>query len=80
MQQTKCSKCGSADVISDAYLHPVGDATRIDVCYDRDPQAWVNKETVTSKISVRLCRACGAIDLYATDFAGFRDLRPDHKR
>jgi len=71
MRDGQCPKCGSADVIPNAYVLPgVPDSSaryweNLRVVVVEKPDAWFFKGEVFTSLKAWVCGACGYTELYA---------------
>jgi hypothetical protein len=64
-----CVRCGSTQIIRAARLQNavIGQGRALVVAVDKQPQAFVAKETILSNVHVELCGQCGFIHLVADE-------------
>ena len=78
----KCPRCGSAKIIPqlpllDHYGETGAWSDQAQVQLHGAPQAWVFKDTVAGKVSLRLCGECGHAEL---EVSNFRELYEKYRK
>jgi hypothetical protein len=72
MKNSACLKCGSAEVIEGVRVEP-SDGGKVVVMAPREPLALITTAEKRNLLA-RVCGACGSVDLYIEDAAGFIEV------
>lgn len=67
MQSNTCPKCGSGDVIPNAYVtdNDYEHRENLKALVLKNPDAWLLKGEVQTSLKAWICGACGYTELYA---------------
>ena len=66
---TNCTKCGSDKIISRAKIFDQGEYSdgTLKAAFVKNPEAWIFKGTVLSRLRAVICGACGFTELYVEE-------------